>query len=231
MRTSRCVAVVFIAFFALTVGKQLRADPILTQIVSASFVAVEGAIPIGIQPFDPALGTLLSVNVTINGQLGGIITGSLSPSVSQEFFGVGTQFFDFDGIAIFHLPGAPIDPQTFLPIPTPFARSFSYTFTFDQTTDLLGFVFPSTTGVDVPPTSISGLTSSFVEPAVPINEIGAIHALTEVENLQAPGSLIFQYNYTPIPEPGTLLLLGSGLAGLAGFGRKRLFRQTRDSQG
>ncbi len=34
------------------------------------------------------------------------------------------------------------------------------------------------------------------------------------------------YNVTPIPEPTTLLLLGSGLAGLAGFGKKRLFRKT-----
>lgn len=193
---------------------------------------------LAVRPFDAALGHLDVVAVTINGVLvvQALAPPNLSPPpgpipipypvsarVEQTFFGLGGRFFSFETPGQFLFSGNATGVGESLA----FERSFSYTFKFNDRSDLIGTVVPGIVGVDIPPL-ISGQRVDFLDTSVPLNEIDLLQQTFSfsggpaLQGLQAitDGVMIIQYDYTPVPLPGAVWLLGSGLVGLWRLKRK-----------
>jgi hypothetical protein len=196
---------------------------------------------IGVTPFNPALGTLDSVNVGILGTL--TVSGNTLPfapngapvpypyqvTVSQDFSGFANTYFSFDTAAIFGW----LEIATGSGEPLSLTSVFSYSFTLNSGTDLLGFTVPSASGTYAtlqPPLSISGMRADFYPNVFQINEVDLIQSWAVssvpvpvfINNVQSAGSMTFEYNYTPtppvppvIPEPSTLALVGPSLLALS----------------
>jgi hypothetical protein len=82
----------------------------------------------------------------------------------------------------------------------------------------------STTGTDTVSWYLAlndpaGLNAVFITPVDPNYPWPGWNLLVEGNNF------VFEVTGTPVPEPSTMLLLGSGLIGLAGYGRKKFFKK------
>lgn len=215
MRNNRLIG----ALLALVVSFSLataHADAALSIIDTYPFTVnsnPSGLDFIGVHPFDPSLGTLDKVAVTIIGQmtLQGFAPTNFVPTtaptpipyaynirVEQTFDGLAGKFFTFETPGQFLFAGVALGVGE----PLVFQRSFSYTFNFDNLTDIIGLVLPSTTGVAIPPI-ISGQRPDFLATFLPLNEIDLLQqvfAFSIGPPLQglvamADGSLTIQYDY------------------------------------
>ncbi len=200
--------------------------------------------PIFVPAFDTGKGTLNSVEVTITGAItvdfatmvnpspAGPLPVALGVSVDQDFGG-GSQApftwlmpstFSFTGLG----SGAGEIQQ--------FTQAFNYSLHFNSSTDLGGLTSVSSTGPAIAPGLAFGTVAGFTSPILPfLNELvtmepGSLgnYGGTFLDATEQ-GNILIEYDYTPAPpptvpasEPGTLLLLGSGILGLAACLRARL---------
>jgi len=217
-----------------------------TTLVSAALPATSGVI--SLQPFNANHGTLDSVEVTITGTITALVATQLniepvsgatipvpfSVSADQSFQGLppGSFFTWFAQDSTFTFNGVGSGAGEVVPM----TNTFLYTFHFDGNTDLSGLTAISSTGPTIGPGIAEGTLAGFTSTYSPVMleqmtmMPGAIPSIGgQLLNTTVAGSILVEYDYTPdqtppptpASEPGTLMLLGSGLAGLAAWLSKK----------
>ncbi|NOY41628.1 MAG: PEP-CTERM sorting domain-containing protein [Planctomycetes bacterium] len=216
MRSSRCLVLFFAAALVLKASTSFGA--IVTDSGPFSFPLSPNSAIVALDLFNPALGTLNFVELAIDGTVQANVTAENDSAIA------GNMSVNLTGIldaTAFGLSAAANIIQAAGPVAVaatdgvsgsgPDFNDFGLVSGTDSDTDLTltvgSFIGPGTFNANVDGSggfSISGVTDSTLQ----------------ISSFEGFGTVTVTYNYTPIPEPGTLALGALALVGMASL-RKR----------
>jgi hypothetical protein len=154
------------------------------------------------------LDPLGSLDVTLSGGLHVSSTGSLNIAVKDLSFANRSDFLPFDDTLV-STTGDPVSTLMLFLVRTPGG----------------GSMFPDVSGHNALPTSLTLSDFNGARSLIIDSNAGGFH---RIEGIIQTLTLMSAVEPSPVPEPATLLLLGSGLAGLAALGP--LLRRRRRSK-